>query len=76
MLHQHPFNEILRAAICPGCLPKEKEKRRNEEMGGGRGFLVTETLVSQTPMGMSKGQKDTSLSKVRVKSPCRVILEI
>lgn len=50
-------------------------------MGGGiehEGGLVmvTEMLVSQTPVGMSKGQKDTSLLKVRVKSTSRGILGI
>lgn len=34
---------------------------------------VTKTFASQTPMGMSKGQKDTSLSKVGVKSAGRGI---
>lgn len=44
--------------------------------GGGWLVAVTETFVSQTPMGMSKGQKDTSLSKVGVKSAGRGILGI
>lgn len=35
--------------------------------------MVTETLASQTPMGKSKGQKDTSLSEVGVGSAGRGI---
>lgn len=47
----------------------------NYSQGGG-GRSVTETFVSQEPMGTSREQKDTSLSKVRVKSPGRGILGI
>lgn len=47
------------------------------EVGGvGWGVVVTERFVSQAPMGMSREEKDISLSKVRVKSPGRGILGI
>lgn len=46
-----------------------RDGRRNR-VGGG---WVTEMFVSQTPMGMSRGQKDTSLSKVGVISHSRGI---
>lgn len=34
VLHQHPVNEILRATICPGCLPEKNEERGSEREGG------------------------------------------
>lgn len=51
------------------------ERWRGIEYGWG-GLVVVTELVSQTPIGMSKGQKDTSLSKVGVKSSGRGILGI
>lgn len=47
-------------------------------MGGevGGGVVVTDRFVSQAPMGMSREEKDISLSKVRVKSPGSGILGI
>lgn len=48
-------------------------ERWEEKLGG---VVVTERFVSQAPMGMSREEKDISLSKVRVKSPGSGILGI
>lgn len=48
-------------------------ERWAEKLGG---VVVTDRFVSQAPMGMSREEKDISLSKVRVKSPGSGILGI
>lgn len=85
VLQQHPFNEILRATICPGCLPKQKEsgmQRPGKEDWYGeiewkqkknKKGLVTEMLVSL--IGMFGGEKDTSFTMYTIYAmeSCRTV---